>query len=113
LLPLTPRELLRRVEHCLKKAVICRAVQAAPREEDGPLDEEVCRLIMSMLHHIRDTLGSTLASLQLLKQGRHGQVGSQALADIQELSQRLQNSVELIDGFAPEALPSRGPGPTA
>jgi DNA-binding response OmpR family regulator len=96
LLPISPSELMRRMNLCLKKVAEVKRAKA---------NEQLSSRIMLMFHDIRGSLVSTAASLKLLRRGKYGSISSQAADQLQELSDKINHSTNLIDEFAQEMLP--------
>lgn len=105
LLPITPRDLVRRVGQCLKKLAEIRAAKAPAGGKGLLLNKELWSRNMLMLHDIRGALVSNAASLKLLKRGRYGGIDSQVAGRLQELCDRIENSTDLIDEFTREMFP--------
>jgi DNA-binding NarL/FixJ family response regulator len=110
LLPITPRELRRRVGKCLGKVLDLKATETPAVRAATRMNEQSLSLIMMMFHDIRGSLVSTAASLKILKRGKYEDLSSQTAERLQELSAGIKNSTDLIDKFAHEILAGHGQG---
>jgi signal transduction histidine kinase len=111
LMPVSPTELWRRVNHCLEslEVVDLTAVQAASPSEVG-VNEKVMNRLLIMFHDIRGSMVSTAAALKLLGRGIYGEVGQTAQAKIQEIGNRMEKLINLTEEFVDKAFTKTAQG---
>ncbi len=109
LVPVRPKELLRRVGQCLEQMMAVKMARAVAVEKRVQINQELSSRIILMAHDIRSGLVSTEASLKLLKRGKYGTMDNRAVDKVQEIFNRIQNTNAVLDEFSHEML--SGPGP--
>jgi signal transduction histidine kinase len=110
LMPLSPPELWRRVSHCLEdREVMDLQPMQGPAASAGRSDLPNPQLML-IFHDIRGSMLSTAASLKLMARGTVGKLSQTAKAKLHEVTGRIENTIDLMDGFIGESLADRCPG---
>jgi signal transduction histidine kinase len=109
LMPVSPAELWRRVNHCLEdrevmdlQPIRASAASAGPGYWAGPQP-------MLMLHDLRGAMVSAAASLKLMDRGMYGEMSEPAKAKLHEVTGRIEQTVHLAEEFMGKSLADRGP----
>jgi signal transduction histidine kinase len=99
LMPVSPTELWRRVNHCLegREVVDLQPVRGEAESPRGRDQAEAQMLLM--LHDIRGSLVSTAASLKLLARGTYGEMSSNARAKLHGVAARIERTINLTEDF--------------
>jgi signal transduction histidine kinase len=104
LMPVSPTELWRRVNHCLegRKVVDLQPVRV---EAEGFRDRDQAEAqMMLMLHDIRGSLVSMAASLKLLARGTYGEMSPNPRAKLLEVATRIERTINLTEDFIGKAM---------
>jgi signal transduction histidine kinase len=111
LMPVSPTELWRRVNHCLESLEVMdlTAVQTLAPSESG-VNEKVLNRLLIMFHDIRSSMVSTAAALKLLGRGIYGEVGQTAQGKIQEIGTRMDKLVNLTEELVDKAFSKTAQG---
>lgn len=110
LMPVSPPELWRRVSRCLedREVVDLQPVRgAAASFRTGAWFEPQ---MMLLAHDIRGSMVSTAASLKLMDRGIFGEMSEKAKAKLHEITDRIENTIHLIEDFIGRSIGDRRPG---
>ena len=107
LMPVSPPELWRRVRHCLEDREVMDlqpvqgvAASAGTSAAAGPQ-------MMLMSHDVRGSMVAAAASLKLMARGTYGELSELAKAKLQEATDRIENTVHLVEDFLGRSLAGR------
>ena len=109
-MPVSPLELWRRVNRCLedREVMDLQPVRgSAASFRTGASSEPQ---IMLLSHDIRGSMVSTAASLKLIDRGVFGEISENAKAKLHEVTDRIENTIHLIEDFIDTSLADRRPG---
>jgi DNA-binding NarL/FixJ family response regulator len=95
LMPVSPAELWRRVRQCLEGQEV---VDIQPAETPTDVDRSSPQ-IMLMLHDLRGAMVSAAATLKLMGRGTYGNMSEKARVRLGEVSERVENLINLTDEF--------------
>lgn len=111
LMPVSPMELWRRVSRCLEDREVIDlkpARGAAASFRTGAWSEPQ---MMLLSHDIRGSMVSATASLKLMDRGVFGEMSEPAKAKLHEITDRIENTIHLIEDFIGRSLGDCRPGP--
>jgi signal transduction histidine kinase len=110
LMPVSPTELWRRVNHCLETLEIVDLVPGkfTPAENAAEVNERVLDRLMMMFHDLRGSMVSTAASLKLLNRGTFGEMSDGASLKLQEVSGNIDRLILLTEEFMAKAFSCAG-----
>jgi signal transduction histidine kinase len=104
LMPVSPTELWRRVNHCLEGREVVDLQPVQVEAESFRDRDQAEAQMMLMLHDIRGSLVSTAASLKLLARGTYGEMSPKARAKLLEAAARLERTIHLTEDFIGKAM---------
>jgi two-component system sensor histidine kinase/response regulator len=105
LMPVSPTELWRRVNHCLESLELVSLTPAATLAPSvADINERALNRLMVMFHDIRGSMVSTAAALKLLARGSFGEVGPAAQDKVQEIYSRVDKMIHLTEEFMDQAF---------
>jgi two-component system sensor histidine kinase/response regulator len=104
LMPVSPTELWRRVNHCLEGREVVD-LQPVRQEAESPRDRPQAESqLLLMLHDIRGSLVSMAASLKLLARGTYGEMSPKVKAKLHGVAARIEKTINLTENFIGKAL---------
>jgi K+-sensing histidine kinase KdpD len=105
LMPVSPTELWRRVNHCLESLELVSLTPATTLASSvADINERVLNRLMVMFHDIRGSMVATAAALKLLARGTFGEVGQAAQDKVQEIYNRVDKMIHLTEEFMDKAF---------
>ena len=109
LMPVSPPELWRRVSRCLadREVVDLQPVRGSAASFRTGAWSEPQMILLS--HDIRGSMVSTAASLKLMDRGIFGEMSEKAKAKLHEVTDRIENTIHLIEDFIGRSLGDRRP----
>jgi len=110
LMPVSPPELWRRVSRCLedREVMDLQPVKgSAASFRTGALSGPQ---MMLLSHDIRGSMVSTAAALKLMDRGIFGEMSEKAKAKLHEVTDRIENTIHLVEDYLGRSLADRRPG---
>lgn len=109
LMPVSPRELWRRVSHCLEQEIIDLApVRTNPVQTATGVNETALAHLTVMFHDLRSLMVSNSASVKLLLRGKFGKMDVKAQAELEKVSGNLNTLILLTEEFMAKSFPPVG-----
>jgi len=104
LMPVSPTELWRRVNHCLEGREVLDLQPLGVLVDTAGDTDKVRPQTMLMLHDLRGAMVSTAAALKLMARGSYGDLSDNARTRLSEVSSRVANLINLTDEFLGKAM---------
>jgi signal transduction histidine kinase len=99
LMPVSPTELWRRVNHCLEGPPVVDLQPVRGEAESSRDCNQAEAQMMLMLHDIRGSMVSLAASLKLLARGTYGEMSPNASAKLHGVAARIEKTINLTENF--------------
>ena len=110
LMPVSPTELWRRVSHCLEDREVMDLQPVKDSAASSRTNAVAGPQMTLMSHDIRGSMVATAASLKLMARGAHGEMSETAKAKLQEATDRIENTIHLMEEFIGRSLADHRPG---
>jgi signal transduction histidine kinase len=110
LMPVSPPELWRRVNHCLEDREVMDLQPVRGAAVSSGRGDLTNPQLMLIFHDIRGSMVATAASLKLMARGTVGEMSQTAKAKLCEVTGRIENTIRLMEDFIGESLADRFPG---
>jgi two-component system sensor histidine kinase/response regulator len=110
LMPVSPPELWRRVSHCLENREMMDLQPVRGSAASSRTNAVAEPQMMLMSHDVRGSMVAAAASLKLMARGTYGELSELAKAKLQEATDRIENTVHLVEDFLGRSLADRRPG---
>jgi two-component system sensor histidine kinase/response regulator len=107
LMPVSPPELWRRVNRCLEDREVMDLKPVKSSAASFVMDDVANPQLMLIFHDIRGAMVATAASLKLMARGTVGKMSQEAKAKLQEVTDRIENTIHLMEDFIGESLADR------
>jgi signal transduction histidine kinase len=104
LMPVSPTELWRRVNHCLEGREVVDLQPVRVEAQSSRDRDQAGAQMMLMLHDIRGSLVSTAAALKLLARGTYGEMSPNATAKLHGVAARMEKTINLTENFIGKAM---------
>ena len=110
LMPVSPAELWRRVSRCLEDREVVDLQPLRGSAASSRTSAVAGPQMMLMSHDVRGSMVATAASLKLMTRGTYGEMSEKAKAKLHEVTDRIENTIHLIEDFIGRSLADRRPG---
>jgi two-component system, sensor histidine kinase and response regulator len=110
LMPVSPPELWRRVSRCLEDREVLDLQPVRSKVASSAMDDVTNPQLMLMFHDIRGAMVATAASLKLMARGADGKINQEVKAKLHEVTDRIENTIHLMEDFIGESLADHRPG---